>query len=688
MKATALILIILVPIVVAPAVEAQSLNESIHVTLVEVPVRVLDRSGAPIRGLTVDDFVLYDDGKKRTIESFEVIDLAMTPAETQEKPLHPAAYRNFLFLFDLTNSSPGTIERAREAASGFIRTDLGPTDLAAVATFSVEQGVRLLTNFTTDRMLLGAAVETLGNPSYFRITDPLLVSAEVSIPQGSGGAGDRSFVAESIKEQVADANRLAQQGDDAYKRSRLRNQLQQFQNVARVMDRLRGHKQIILLSEGFDARLVQGREDLGSPVSREEMEAALSGEVWKIESDNRFGSSTSSNEIRGMAEIFRRSDVVLHAFDIRGLRTDVDAREGLRRVSNESLFLLSEPTGGEVFKNANDLTSSLQKMLVQQEVIYILGFRAELTGEPGRAHDLRVRTVGIRGARVQHRTGYYEPSSELSPLERALTASEILFHDIPSDQVAVEMIAVPFPAKTGNQVPVILEIDGKKLLEEIQGDTATGDIFIYAFERDGKVAGFLHQQLSLDLTRAAGLLRKAGIRYYGTLVLDSGDYLLRTLVRINENGRSGFRRTALHVPDFSQPTVLQPMLIAEQGDWVMMRGEDRPGLEYPFVIGPRSFIPAILPRLSPDETYELALFTYGVPSEQLRLTASLRSETGVFESAKIEAIGRTPVGDDGSVQYLFRFSSGDLAPGHYHLELKVDPENQTERTVIMPLVMD
>jgi hypothetical protein len=159
-------------------------------------------------------------------------------------------------------------------------------------------------------------------------------------------------------------------------------------------------------------------------------------------------------------------------------------------------------------------------------------------------------------------------------------------------------------------------------------------------------------------------------------------------VRINENGRSGFRRTALHVPDFSQPAVLQPLLIAEQGDWVMMRGEDRPGLEYPFVIGPRSFIPAILPRLSPDETYELALFTYGVPSEQLRLTASLRSETGVSEPAKIEAIGRTPVGDDGSVKYLFRFSSGDLAAGHYHLELKVDPEHQTERTVIMPLVMD
>lgn len=692
MKAVSRILLVLFVMGSAFLVDAQTVVESVEVTVIEVPVKVTDRSGAPIRGLTRENFEVFDNGKRRPIESFEMIDLAAPSiAAEPAATLHPAVYRNFLFLFDLTNSTPGSIERAREAAQGFVASDLEPRDLAAVATFSVEQGVRLLTSFTTDRSLLGSAIQTLGHPSYFRAADPLLISANVSVPEGGGGSagGFRDGMGDVLNELVADANRLAEQGDDVYKRGRLHDQLRQFQDVARVMERLRGQKQIILLSEGFDARLVHGREDLGSTASREEAEAALTGEVWKIESDKRYGSSTSGKEIREMGEIFRRSDVVLHAFDIKGLRADVDAREGRQRSSNESLFLMSDPTGGSVFKNANDLSSSLQKMLDQQEVIYILTFRADPTSKPGTFHDLEVKTVGVRGARVQHRAGYYETTSEMSPLERAIVASEILFHDIPVDQLDVEMSATPFPNVKGSQIPIVLEIDGTRLLEAIDGDSATGDIFIYAFEPNGKVAGYLHQGVSLDLTRAGDLLRKAGIRYYGTLILEQGkDYSLKTLVRINENSRAGFESTSLHVPDFSEPVTSPPLFLAEQGDWIMLRSEARGGIDYPFVIGPRSFIPGVVPDLSGDQQYEIALFTYNVSPEQLKLAASLKSESGASVPVSLQVVGRTPEDEDGTVKYLFHFTPSNIAAGKYDLELRITPENLAEQMVRMPLVIN
>ena len=116
--------------------------------------------------------------------------------------------------------------------------------------------------------------------------------------------------------------------------------------VARSLDRLKGQKQIILLSEGFDARLVRGREEIGFEKTREEADATFSGEVWKIDQEQRFGSSAASTDVRQMADIFRRSDVVLHAMDIKGLRSGVDASAGVKKTSNESLFLLTTPTGG------------------------------------------------------------------------------------------------------------------------------------------------------------------------------------------------------------------------------------------------------------------------------------------------------------------------------------------------------
>ena len=60
----------------APAQEPGAVRETAEVTLVEVPVRVVDRDGKPVRGLTATDFTLSDDGRPQTIVGFDAIDLA------------------------------------------------------------------------------------------------------------------------------------------------------------------------------------------------------------------------------------------------------------------------------------------------------------------------------------------------------------------------------------------------------------------------------------------------------------------------------------------------------------------------------------------------------------------------------------------------------------------------------------
>ena len=94
------------------------LREAVEVTVVEIPVTVVDRAGEPVRGLKVSDFELRDEGEKRTISYFETIDLA-DAALYKGKPLPPAARRKYLLLFDLSYTSPTGLVRARQAADGW-----------------------------------------------------------------------------------------------------------------------------------------------------------------------------------------------------------------------------------------------------------------------------------------------------------------------------------------------------------------------------------------------------------------------------------------------------------------------------------------------------------------------------------------------------------------------------------------
>ncbi|MCM2270881.1 MAG: hypothetical protein NDJ75_12325, partial [Thermoanaerobaculia bacterium] len=137
----------------------------VDVVEVEVPVEVRDRDGQPVRGLVAADFEIYDEGARREVTRFDVIDLAPSaPEGVGEAPAAPAATpirpRYLLVLFDLTFSNPIAIGRARTAAKEVVLASLHPSDLVAVATYSVELGPRLLVTFTPDRAQVARAIDS------------------------------------------------------------------------------------------------------------------------------------------------------------------------------------------------------------------------------------------------------------------------------------------------------------------------------------------------------------------------------------------------------------------------------------------------------------------------------------------------------------------------------------------------
>ena len=604
--------ILAVALVVAATANAQ-VKETVNVTVVEVPVTVIDRDGNPIRGLTAANFELLDQGKKRQITAFDTIDFASRQSMQTVSPLNPAARRNFMLLFDLSFSNPNSLARAQQAAREFLKNDTDNRDLIAVASIDATKGFRLLTAFTTDRGLVASAID---RPADFHGTDPLQIAGTIPwnpVPVPPGG-GRGAIAAEEFNEMVGRARRE----DDAYNRQKIDRQVSLLAGLAKTLRSVTGRKHVVLLSEGFDARLVQGRDAKFTEQQRDENAAIERGEIWNVDTDNRYGSATSMSIVDRMATMFKRSDVFLHAIDIQGVRGVADADVGHRGGSNEGLFLLANSTGGQVFKNANDLKSDFDRLAKTQEVVYVLGFQAP-SSQAGKFHDLKVKLVNVPGGRATARAGYYENGGE-NPVERSLSNAEIIINDIPQKSVRVDALAAGFPTSGPNaQVPVILEINGEDIMKAAQGrPSATAEIFLYAFDDDGLVRDSLFQRVGLDLAKVGPQLSASGMKYYATLSLPPGHYAIKTLVKVADAEVRGFARRDITVPKVGETAVSQPFFYEDGGKWVMVKGpsHDNTNAGYPFEVNGQMFIPSAAGR-STTTPRKFAVFVNNAAPDEL-----------------------------------------------------------------------
>ncbi len=311
----------------------QQFGETVEVTTVEVPVQVIN-DGEPVRGLTAGDFELYDGRKQQKITGFDMVDLKEYGPDKSlpldQVPL--SARRHFLMLFDFTYSDPTAVTKAREAAEHLVSTRLHPSDLVAVATYSSQRSLQLVLGFTSDRQQIEAAIQTLGLPQYRKAAaDPLALVYDPELTHGGPGAqsggiqgkggvsGDAEFAA-NIQDLSIGFNRA----DRGEAQGRVAALTTAFEDLAKVLHEAEGRKYVVYLSEGFDASVVTGSQD-----AKRQMEIAAqvnAGETWRVDSEERYGSTGTLSAVEKMLEEFRRSDCTIEAVDIGGLRAGRDAQ--------------------------------------------------------------------------------------------------------------------------------------------------------------------------------------------------------------------------------------------------------------------------------------------------------------------------------------------------------------------------
>lgn len=675
-----------------PKAEA-SVREEARVTVVEVPVNVIDKNGHPVEGLTAEDFDVYDDGVKQSVTGFDVVDERRTLPKTAEgePPINPAARRHFMLVFDLTFGSPKSIINARRAARDFVVTRMKDLDLAAVATFSVETGMKLLVTFTGDRTQLAAAIDTLGFSTLNdRNPDPLSMLISAPSQSNSSGFAYLSSAANSsgmtnptdivLQDQLETLQVVRARDLHEIYRNRVSRLLDSFGQMAVALDSVKGRKHILYLSEGFDSREIVGSTLQGG--GSVEGEYVIRGESWKVDSDARWGNGELRLNMEKALALFNRSDCVIHAIDIAGLRALSDPSGSSEATLNgqDSLYSFAHETGGEFLKNANDLGNSFDRLLDRTGLIYVLAFQLMRVPETGKFHTLKVKVKGNNSYRVSARSGYYEakPYSKFSPIEKKLVASSALAAAVPKTDIPAWVLASPIlTGPDSARVPIVVEIPGDRLLAKNEGPHLTVDLFLYAVDQKHETKDYLFHSVSLDLTKLRERLRKTGLKYYGEMHLPSGEYTLRVLVRNNETGQFGVNVAPLSVPSSVDAFTSPPLFLDEGRDWVMVRGRSRDTAElarYPFAIGADSFVPAASPNIKSGDARQICLIAHNFEGElaEIRYTGRILGEDGrPHGHAELELVKASNDERESGRMFLLQFRPSGLDPGRYALAVKL-----------------
>jgi VWFA-related protein len=705
-------------------------EDTSQVLAVEVPVNVTGRDGQPVRGLKAADFEVLDEGKAQPITGFDVVDLkvlgapqpavAKAPEPAPPAPLDASSRRHFLLLFDLSFSNPIAILKARLAARDFLLNSLQPSDLAAVATFTLETGPRLLVTFTQDRAQLARAIDTLGtrrlsgaverlDPLHFVIEEPVPNAlADLNAIAETGGKlsdtksaiGGGGLDAELLLNLQA-ISKAADRDQKTFERNRVKSLTHSLGDMAKALDNTKGRKTIIYFSEGFDSRLLLGRAPEGSDTDFES-EAVLEGHHEQVDNDNRYGNTELQTAVNNMLEQFRRADCVIQAVDIGGLRAGADISGSLHTTGQDALFYMANETGGELFKDANNLRQQLNRVLDRTDVTYLLTFQRSDLKPDGAYHRLRVRAKLPSGARLSYRKGYYSPRpyKELSLLERNLLASDALASAVPRHDLDLSLLVAPFHSSAERSyVPVIIEVGGQGLLAGQKGDKTNLEVYTYATDARGEVRDFFSQAVGLDLKKGRQAVLDSGVKYYGHLNLSPGPYRLRVLVRNSETGRAGIETTAFTVPAFSaaQPDLLPPLFFEAPGRWLLVRehvkgaaAEDKGSVVYPFTVNGVPYVPAARPALHGEAKAQLCLVAYNMGAGKLALAGEVLSAAGqVVPGGNLALVERTATGIAGFDKLLATFEPRGLPAGSYVLRVAVSNQaTGSKRESSLPFVVN
>jgi VWFA-related protein len=477
------------------------------VDVVRVEASVLDKDRRPVRGLTAQDFVVFENGRERPVVAFAPIELptpmvdAAAASWVKDAPLDivhndvAEAGRLVIIAFDWSIRFFDQQLARRIALAAVDR--LGPTDQAAVVFTKPVASAGAWQGFTSDRARLRAAIE---RPMAGALTDP---------------HPDRS-------KRIVDP--------EGYSSGECLCGLCTLETLTHLGRTLRSVSQRpkVVLFIGTYVRSFEAMRPTAIP-------PVIPGRITPTFSDMP-GTGGCGRRLRDARRDFERAmgdaNVTVHVLDPVGLDTDDSTPLGPGRVRErlDTLPVIADLTGGRTVSNTSTPDDQVSAVLDETSAYYVLGFTPAAGKDSGtRTVDVRTRS---RDFRVRART-HYDPSDRLGtakkpPLERGVT--DVL----PARELTMTLAAAPMIA--GSRPAAML-------VGRVTGDGARPSaMLVAAFTPRGAPVVSRRIAMSPD---AAG---RTPVGLISALPLEPGSYEIR--VAIERSGVAGSIHTFVDVPDF------------------------------------------------------------------------------------------------------------------------------------------
>jgi len=551
--------------------------------LVLTNVVVRDKQGNLVRGLTKDDFSVFEDGKQQRISTFdfENVDALATAGNAgptvsgtaaplkiigATQPVNKEELKNhrlIVLLFDFSAMEEDDIDRAVSAAQKYVDKQMSPADLVAIV--SLSSSMKVDQDFTNDRSRLAAILRgySSGEGEGFQAGD-------TGTTEGTPDTGG-SFVAD----------------DSEYNQFNTDRKLQAIQAVAKSLSKLDQKKSIIYFSNGVSRSGIENQVALRAAIN-----TAVQSNVALYTLDVRGlqafppGGEAQSASLRGRSAYSGQS--VLDQFN-----SNAD--------SQETLTTLAGDTGGKAFLDSNDLSGVFTAVQRDTSAYYVLGYRSTNDQMNGRFRHVKV-VLNRSDLRLEYRKGYYGPKdyAHFDKEDREQQMLDELNSELPDVDVAVYMAAAYFRLDDAHYyIPVSLIVPGSQIpfVTDKDKDRATIDIIGVVQDEVKRPIGNARETVKLALDESRQVRRK-NVQYNTAFVLPPGKFHIKFVVRENQTGKLGSFETDITVPDLRKaPLKMSSIVLASQRTAASTKKND----PNPLVRDGQALVPNITHVFTPDQ---------------------------------------------------------------------------------------
>jgi VWFA-related protein len=545
-----------------------------EVEQVIVDVVVTDEEGHPVSGLTQDDLIVTEDGKRQAIESFEAVELPVEPAPVAPPPPRisvnttPEAQRGrtFVIVFDDTHITPFRARDAKAAVESFLVNGVREGDYVTLLTSSGDAWWTSRMNAGREKLLgVVRRLDGLYVPDHSRdrMTDWEAMRIHVHRDRNVAFQVYRRFQEYGVVldrpgvDTRADPSSMFEdpyvtsRAAELYYRAQERNRitLNAMERALNGLAGAQGRKSLILVSEGF---------------------------IYDPEMP----------EFRAVNDASRRANTVIYFLNARGIEppvTELTSDYGtalpqadLGFVFQESYNAVAGPegvasdSGGFTIRNTNDLDSGIQRIADETRVYYLLGYTPT-----NREHDGRFRKIGVKlrdgkGRKVRARKGYYAPTADGEVAPDVAPGVDPAFQaalDSPwaEDAIPLRMTHYVGAETTPGKASALLvtEVDIRDLALETVGDRSVGAIeflLVVTHLESGEYFR-IDQTVDMDMQPAT---RERMNRLWYPIVRDfellPGDHQAKIVVREPSTGRIGSVTHDFEVPPLEGFRVSTPIV--------------------------------------------------------------------------------------------------------------------------------